>query len=825
MAIRLSGLTSGLDTDAIVKELVSAYNLKTQKYEKAQTKLQWKQDTWKSLNSKIYSLYTSVSNLRYSSYDLKKSNVSDATKAKVTASGTAATGTQKLNIKQVAQAGYLTGGELKADDGKTVTSQTTLEELGYDGDKTTIRIDNKDGTVKTIEVNKTSKISDIVSALKKDTDLNVNFDENNQRIFISAKASGEDNDFVLLGGDSNGDDVLSALGLNTALLKQNDGGSISFTEAGKVYEEYYNYYKEAEGKGITDINAYLQSLLSDYNLKQSQNSEFKELEKNVSKLNEEIVSSKKERDELEEKKAVRDAYDAIGTVLKGADPTLSDDDIESIINFCNKNGEIDASNENFKEKLKELSLSSGDKIGQENAEKLITALTSEDNKEKVKENLNLVNEYTSKHSGVVLKDIKIDEEALEGLNSDIASKETQLSDEEQELERLKEQFNVDANNEFLEKYSKIGDIVKSMEDASKKGTSEEEIAEIKEKAIAEMAAKIEEAHTLYNDVKNNTNTSALQGSASKIKGSNAEIILNGVTYTSSSNTFSINGLTIEVMGTTDDGDNILEEEDSISITTTTDAQGIYDKIKDFLAQYNEVINEMTKLYNADSAKGYEPLTDDEKEAMSEEEIEKWEKKIKDSLLRRDTTLSGIMSVMTNIMSQSIVVGGTPVTDTNGKVVKDSYGNTVYAENTGTKLTLSSFGIQTLGFLNAGENEHNAYHIYGDEEDENTASKEDKLMKAIMEDPDQVEEFMKTLTSKLYTAIDSKMKSTTLSSAYKVYNDKEMDKQLTNYAKLIKEWEDKIADKEEYYYKKFTAMETALSKLQEQTNSLNSLLGM
>ena len=48
-----------------------------------------------------------------------------------------------------------------------------------------------------------------------------------------------------------------------------------------------------------------------------------------------------------------------------------------------------------------------------------------------------------------------------------------------------------------------------------------------------------------------------------------------------------------------------------------------------------------KLYNADSAKGYEPLTDDEKDAMSDSEVEKWEKKIKDSLLRKDSTINGV----------------------------------------------------------------------------------------------------------------------------------------------------------------------------------------
>ena len=67
MAMRVSGINSGLDTDAIVQELVSAYSKKTEKYEKEQTKLSWKQEAWKSLNSKVYSFYTNTSKLKYSS--------------------------------------------------------------------------------------------------------------------------------------------------------------------------------------------------------------------------------------------------------------------------------------------------------------------------------------------------------------------------------------------------------------------------------------------------------------------------------------------------------------------------------------------------------------------------------------------------------------------------------------------------------------------------------------------------------------------------------------------------------------------------------------
>ena len=150
--------------------------------------------------------------------------------------------------------------------------------------------------------------------------------------------------------------------------------------------------------------------------------------------------------------------------------------------------------------------------------------------------------------------------------------------------------------------------------------------------------------------------------------------------------------------------------------------------------------------------------------------------------------------------------------------------TTYQVN-GKTYSLSSFGIQTLGYLNAAKNENYAYHIDGDEDDESTSGKEDKLMAAIKEDPDSVIEFMKQLTSGLYKSIDDKMKSTSLSSAYKVYNDKELDSQYNNYAELISKWEDKIADKEEYYYNQFTQMEKALGQLNSQSSSFTNMLGM
>ena len=304
-----------------------------------------------------------------------------------------------------------------------------------------------------------------------------------------------------------------------------------------------------------------------------------------------------------------------------------------------------------------------------------------------------------------------------------------------------------------------------------------------------------------------TDSSNIYGNkAAKIDGRDAVIALNGVKYTNTTNDFAINGLNISVNGVTDDVADpdstdlsSLNDSTAITINTATDSQGIYDTVKDFLTEYNNIINEITKLYNADSAGSYEPLTDDEKDKMSDTEIEKWETKIKDSLLRRDSSLSSVMNAMMTSMSQPIEI--------NGK----SY-------------SLSSFGIQTLGFLNAAENEQNAYHIDGDEDDENTSGNQDKLMAAITSDPDTVIEFMKQLSTNLYKSIDDQMQSNDLRSRYKIYNDKEMDKQYTNLTKTIKEWESKVSDKEDYYYKQFSNMETALAKLQSQTSSISSMLG-
>lgn len=261
---------------------------------------------------------------------------------------------------------------------------------------------------------------------------------------------------------------------------------------------------------------------------------------------------------------------------------------------------------------------------------------------------------------------------------------------------------------------------------------------------------------------------------------------NGVELINGSNNVSVNGLTLELKGVTTE---------SLSINVSKDTSAVYDMVKDFIKQYNEVLGEMNDAYNADSARGYEPLTSEEREAMTEEQIEKWENKIKDSLLRRDDTLSSLVSTMRTIMQGAV-----------------SYNGKTY--------TLGSLGIGTTDYAEYGK-----LHINGDEDDASVSDKTNKLKAAIDEDPEKVMTILSTVAGKLYDAMQEKMKSTKTSSAFTFYNDKTMTKDLKTYKDDLKKMESKLKDIEDRYYKQFTAMETAMAKLNSQTNSLAALMGM
>ena len=281
--------------------------------------------------------------------------------------------------------------------------------------------------------------------------------------------------------------------------------------------------------------------------------------------------------------------------------------------------------------------------------------------------------------------------------------------------------------------------------------------------------------------------------AKKVDGTNAKIWLNDAEFTGATNVFQINGLTITALQETKAGE-------EVTLTTENDTSGIYDMIKNFFKEYNELINSMDKLYNNKTGKDYEPLTEDEEDSMSEKKVEDWENKIKESLLYRDDNLSDISSSLKRVMSSGFEVNG----------------KTMY---------LSDFGINTLGYFSAEDNERNAYHIDGDPDDESTATVADKLKTMISNDPDTVVSFFSQLSQSLYDEMFDMSKSVNGYRSYgNFYDDKKLAADYVDYTTKIADLEEKLFAYEDKWYAKFAKMETAMAKMQSNSTAVTNMLG-
>ena len=674
MAMRLSGLMSGMDTESIIAQMVEAKKTKVTKAVKAQKSLKYKQDAWKTLNTQIMGLYNkSLSTMRFQSAYMKKTTkVLNSSVVSVITGENAMNGVQSLKVEKLAKSAFLTGSKVgkvvdEFGDEKNATGSNTLGDLGLaEGGVGYINVSLENGKTSRIAVNSNTTINDFVGKLR-DAGINANFDENNSRFYITGKTSGSEGNFDISSNDIVGLDALQALGLDYGISNVDNS-------------------KREDVIGLRET-ALLESLKKERSgLLNERDAMMEKLKKYASQL--------EAAEDEDGNKYLADLKDKDGNPVKVEDLTVDD-------------------------------------------------LTEE--------NLKLLDK--------AMIEICNAEGTSEEMENDLRGWMFEWDDNKKALDEVNGQLVIDAN----------GDVQDLSADAKKK-----------------IADKVDAVLTRPTG----DELEALK--KRKTEGTDAVIYLNGERYESSKNSFEINGLTLTVNSTT-------AENEEVTITTQDDTDGVYDLIKGFLKDYNALINQMDKLYNADSAKGYEPLTDEEKEAMSESQIEEWEGKIKDSILRKDGSLNTIASAMKRIMMEGVVVNG-------------------------EKMYLSNFGIGTLNYFTAAENEKNAYHIDGDPDDEHTSGNADKLKSMIANDPDTVVAFFTKLTENLRSEMFDIMKGTDYSSAFTAYDDKKMQKEYDEYTTKIKELEDKLADYEDKWYAKFAAMETALAKMQNNASAVTSLLG-
>lgn len=143
---------------------------------------------------------------------------------------------------------------------------------------------------------------------------------------------------------------------------------------------------------------------------------------------------------------------------------------------------------------------------------------------------------------------------------------------------------------------------------------------------------------------------------------------------------------------------------------------------------------------------------------------------------------------------------------------------------GKQMYLSDFGINTLGYFNAADNEKGVYHINGDKDDPHVKNEDDQLRAMIASDPDAVVSFFSQLANNVHDDLMNKMSATKLSSAFTVYNDKEMKDEYDAYTSRIAKEEKRLNDLMDKWYSKFSKMETALAKLESKNNAVAGMFG-
>ncbi|OKP85564.1 flagellar filament capping protein FliD [Paenibacillus sp. P32E] len=274
----------------------------------------------------------------------------------------------------------------------------------------------------------------------------------------------------------------------------------------------------------------------------------------------------------------------------------------------------------------------------------------------------------------------------------------------------------------------------------------------------------------------------------------ANITVDGISKDFESNKFLLNGVSITLLGKTEDGK-------ASKITTSVDSSKVLETITSFIKDYNELLNTLNTKTSEEKYRSYPPLTDDQKKGMTDDDIKNWQARAKSGILKDDSILTSAISKMRSAIQSGLNgIGG---------------------------VDLASIGIGTGKYYEEGK-------IY--------IKDVDKLKSAIDNNPQGVMnlfQYSSTDTSKpsgIFVQISDGLNnvlsvmadkagtlktSSDLNATYK--EESTMGKQLKDINKRISTLTTRLTDMETNYYKQFTAMETAMNKYNSQSASLSSFV--
>lgn len=792
--LRLGGITSGFDTEAMVTQLLSSYQTRIDKQSQKITKLSWQQSAYQDITKKITEFKNTYFDvLKRDTYlmspstfnkfkaDVTATSNADAAGLTVSTTSNSSSGSYKIKLNQAAKASTaqgnsITSGNFKLDLDKALSSASGEVKTNDDGSKTwtmNFALDVQVGGIrKTISFSADALLGADGNVADKDAAKSSIIDSLNQKLQESFGYSGKTSG-ATGATDANGKEWFLQVKLGSdgkAEFQVGGNASVSVAENKGNFGLAQPKEKVAISIGsvVTGVNAF-QVEIGGKNVSVAFNGVSSTYYDSKSQTgNEAILAEYKELKTA----AYRKSYNLADNEI------VSDEQLEKF-NYSNEQAAKDKNAASIKEALKGVAGYTFNFDG--------TYVTAADS------NGNSVDFSMTSVEGGTLGLTKAS--ASNKINSGSTLSDLGFKPEADGTYKL----NINGTEISLDKKSTISSMMsavnKSAAGVTMTYSSLTNSFTLESKEFGG-AGKVEVGDTSLGRslglVDDNGTVGASEGQNAIFEINGQEVYLNDNTYTLDGNTFTFN-------------DNMTIGE-TYTVNIAKDSTTVKDALKKFVESYNKLIDDVYGYIGKSPAKDddgntYEPLTNAEKDEMSEDEITKWEEKAKQGVLYNDSTVSTVMSQMRSALYTSVTL------------------------DDGSK-----FGIYNLGIKTSSEwSEHGKLQIDENAFDKAFENNEDAIIKLFT---DSDTGMMKKLNSVIDGAVKSSGAANTRGTLVRkagkadssVTTDSTIYKEMVKMQDRLKELQDRYDTKEEYWWKVFTNMETAMADLNSQTSYISSYLG-
>ncbi len=792
--LRLGGITSGFDTEAMVTQLLSSYQTRIDKQSQKITKLSWQQSAYQDITKKITEFKNTYFDvLKRDTYlmspstfnkfkaDVTATSNADAAGLTVSTTSNSSSGSYKIKLNQAAKASTaqgnsITSGNFKLDLDKALSSASGEVKTNDDGSKTwtmNFALDVQVGGIrKTISFSADALLGADGNVADKDAAKSSIIDSLNQKLQESFGYSGKTSG-ATGATDANGKEWFLQVKLGSdgkAEFQVGGNASVSVAENKGNFGLAQPKEKVAISTGsvVTGVNA-LQVEIGGKNVSVAFNGVSSTYYDSKGQTgNEAILAEYKELKTA----AYRKSYNLADNEI------VSDEQLEKFT-YSNEQAAKDKNAASIKEALKGVAGYTFNFDG--------TYVTAADS------NGNSVDFSMTSVEGGTLGLTKAS--ASNKINSGSTLSDLGFKPEADGTYKL----NINGTEISLDKKSTISSMMsavnKSAAGVTMTYSSLTNSFTLESKEFGG-AGKVEVGDTSLGRslglVDDNGTVGASEGQNAIFEINGQEVYLNDNTYTLDGNTFTFN-------------DNMTIGE-TYTVNIAKDSTTVKDALKKFVESYNKLIDDVYGYIGKSPAKDddgntYEPLTNAEKDEMSEDEITKWEEKAKQGVLYNDSTVSTVMSQMRSALYTSVTL------------------------DDGSK-----FGIYNLGIKTSSEwSEHGKLQIDENAFDKAFENNEDAIIKLFT---DSDTGMMKKLNSVIDGAVKSSGAANTRGTLVRkagkadssVTTDSTIYKEMVKMQDRLKELQDRYDTKEEYWWKVFTNMETAMADLNSQTSYISSYLG-